>query len=67
VIGEIAVAEVICFKVLEEEGLAFGVGEEVVEILEVWGEGEFGEDLAELEAVDIRGVEVHVPEGESGG
>jgi hypothetical protein len=67
VIGEVAIAEVIGFEVLEEEGLAFGVGEEVVEVLEVWGEGEGGEDLAELEAVDIGGVEIHMPEGESGG
>lgn len=41
-------------------GVAFGVGEEVVEVLEVFGEGEWGEDLAELEAVDVGGVHLQL-------
>jgi hypothetical protein len=65
--GEVAVAEVIGFVVLEEVGVAFGVGEEVVEVLEILGEGEGLEDVVELKTVDIWGVEIYVPGGESGG
>jgi hypothetical protein len=52
---------------VEELGIAFGVVEEVVEILEVWREGEGGDDLSELEAVDIGRVQGELELGEQGG
>jgi len=64
IICEVAVAEVIGFEVVEELGVAFGVGEEVVEILQILGKREGGEDLAELEAVDVGGVHLQLELGE---
>jgi hypothetical protein len=52
---------------VEELGVAFGVGEEVVEVLEILGKREWGEDLAELEAVDVGGVHLQLELGEQGG
>lgn len=52
---------------MEELGVAFGVGEEVVEILQILGKREWGEDLAELEAVDVGGVHLQLELGEQGG
>ncbi len=52
---------------MEELGVAFGVGEEVVEILQILGKRERGEDLAELEAVDVGGVHLQLKLGEQGG
>ena len=49
---------------MEELGVTFGSVEEVVEVLEVWGEGEGGEDFSELEAVDIGGVHLQLELGE---
>lgn len=64
VIFEVAVAEIVDFKVVEEEGLAFGVGEEVVEVFNVGGNGEGFDDCVELGGVEVGNIGIQVEEGE---
>lgn len=64
VIFEVAVAQIVDFEVVEEEGLAFGVGEEVVEVFNIGGDGEGFDDGFELGGVEVGNVRIEVEEGE---